>query len=97
MPEAIQDRPKVSDFYKTINVALEDNFICKLKEYRRHHYQIEYISRRYLLFSIELNPLSACMDKSTYGYRFRGGTTINHLLYMADIKLYAKNEQVPTH
>ena len=37
-----------------------------------------------------LNPLSALLDKSTYGYRFKSGTTINHLLYMDDIKLYAK-------
>ena len=40
-----------------------------------------------------LNGLSALLDKSTYGYRFKSGTTINHLLYMDDIKLYAKNEQ----
>ena len=42
-----------------------------------------------------LNPLSALLDKSTYGYRFKSGTTINHLLYMNDIKLHvcAKNEQ----
>ena len=33
------------------------------------------------------------LDKSTYGYRFKSGTTINHLLYMDNIKLYAKNEQ----
>ena len=33
------------------------------------------------------------LDKSTYGYRFKSGTTFNHLLYMDDIKLYAKNEQ----
>ena len=46
-----------------------------------------------LLFCMALNPLSALLDKSTYGYRFKSGTTINHLLYMDDIKLYAKNEQ----
>ena len=37
--------------------------------------------------------LGALLDKSAYGYRFKGGTTINHRLYMNDIKLYAKNEQ----
>ena len=46
-----------------------------------------------LLFCIALNPLSALLDKSTYGYRLKSSTTINHLLYMDDIKLYAKNEQ----
>ena len=30
---------------------------------------------------------------STYGYRFKSGTTVNHVLYIDDIKLYAKNEQ----
>ena len=46
-----------------------------------------------LLFCMALNPLSALLDKSTYGYRFKSGTTINHPLYMDDIKLYAMNEQ----
>ena len=46
-----------------------------------------------LQFCITLNPLSALLDKSTYRYRFKSGTTINHLIYMDDIKLYAKNEQ----
>ena len=46
-----------------------------------------------MLFCIALNPTSALLDKSTYGYQFKSGTTINHLLYMGDIKLYSKNEQ----
>ena len=37
--------------------------------------------------------MSALLDNSDYGYRFKIGTTINHLLYMDEIKLYAKNEQ----
>ena len=45
-----------------------------------------------LLFCIVLNPLVILLDKSVYGYKFKGGNTINHLLYMDDIKLYAKNE-----
>ena len=40
-----------------------------------------------------LSLLSALLDKSTYRYKFKSGTTINHLLYMDVIKLYAKNEQ----
>ena len=40
-----------------------------------------------------LNPLSALLGKSTYGYKFKSGTTLNHLLYIDDIRLYAKNEQ----
>ena len=46
-----------------------------------------------LLFCIGLNPLSQIITKSGFGYRFRSGTTISHLLYMDDIKLYAKNER----
>ena len=46
-----------------------------------------------LLFCIVLNPLSAWLDKSAYGYRFKSGTTINHFQYIYNIKLYAKNEK----
>jgi hypothetical protein len=46
-----------------------------------------------LLFCIALNPLSTMLEQSGYGYKFKSGTTINHLLYMDDIKLYAKNER----
>ncbi len=46
-----------------------------------------------LLFCIGLNPLSQIITKSGFGYRFRSGTIISHLLYMDDIKLYARNEQ----
>ena len=45
-----------------------------------------------LLFCIILKPLSDIIKKTKYGYSFKGKTTINHLLYMDDIKLYAKNE-----
>ena len=37
--------------------------------------------------------MSALLDKRTYEHRFISGTIINHLLYMNEIKLYAKNEQ----
>ena len=46
-----------------------------------------------LLFCIALNPLSALIDKSGMGYKFRSGARINHLFYMDDIKLYAKTER----
>ena len=54
-------------------------------------YQEEALS--HLLWCIALNPLSALLDKSAHGYRFKGDTTINHFLYMDDIKLDAKNGQ----
>jgi len=46
-----------------------------------------------LLFCIALNPLSVILDKSGYSYKFKSGNSINHLFYMDDIKLYAKNER----
>ena len=46
-----------------------------------------------LLFCIGLNPLSQIITNTGYGYRFRSGATISHLLYMDDIKLYARSEQ----
>ncbi|KAJ0069080.1 hypothetical protein NL108_017350 [Boleophthalmus pectinirostris] len=46
-----------------------------------------------LLFCIGLNPLSQIIDRTGYGYRLRNGATISHLLYMDDIKLYAKSER----
>ena len=36
--------------------------------------------------------MSAMLDKSAYGYRFKIFITINRLLYINEIKLYAKNE-----
>ena len=45
-----------------------------------------------LLFCIALNLLSNLIAKTRYGYKFRSGATINHLMYMDDIKLYAKHE-----
>ncbi|XP_065327969.1 polymeric immunoglobulin receptor-like [Pelmatolapia mariae] len=38
-----------------------------------------------------LNPLSEII--TGYGYRLRSGAVVSHLLYMDDIKLYAKSEQ----
>ena len=46
-----------------------------------------------LLFCIGLNPLSQIITNTGYGYRFRSGATISHLLYMDDIKLYARSER----
>ena len=94
MPEAIQDCPQVSDFYKAINVALEDNLILNSKgivdvAIKCGIYRGDALSP--LQFCIALNPLSALLDRITFGYQFKSGTTFNHLLYMDDFKLYATN------
>lgn len=46
-----------------------------------------------LLFCVGMNPLSQIITKSEYRYRYRTGATISHIIYMDDIKLYARNER----
>ena len=47
-----------------------------------------------LLFVIALIPLTHILRKANPGYGFRTGETINHLLFMDDLKLYSKSESV---
>ena len=47
-----------------------------------------------LLFIIAMMPLNHILRKCTVGYKLsRSQEKINHLMYMADIKLFAKNEK----
>ena len=46
-----------------------------------------------LLFCIALAPLSFSLEREKLGYSLREGPVINHLLYMDDLKLFAKSEQ----
>ena len=46
-----------------------------------------------LLFVIALIPLTHIMRTDNPGYEFRFGETINHLLFMDDLKLYSKSEK----
>ena len=45
-----------------------------------------------LLFVIALIPLTHILRTANPGYEFRSGVTINHLLYMDDIKLFSKSK-----
>ena len=45
-----------------------------------------------LLFIIALIPLSMILRKVSYAYEFKSGVKLNHLLFMDDLKLYAKSE-----
>ncbi|XP_066912330.1 uncharacterized protein [Clytia hemisphaerica] len=45
------------------------------------------------LFILSLLPLSWLLKESKLGYRFNKETTISHLLFMDDLKLYAANDQ----
>ena len=52
------------------------------------------IKRAPLPFVICLIPLSFILCKVNAGYQFRkGGPTVNHLLYMDDLKLFGKTEK----
>ena len=44
-----------------------------------------------LLFCLTLAPLSSLINESTYGYHTQGHK-ITQLLYMDDLKMYAKND-----
>ena len=46
-----------------------------------------------LLFIIALIPLTHILKTANPGYEFRTGETINHLLFMDDLKLYSKSER----
>ena len=46
-----------------------------------------------LLFVLALTPMSMVLRNVCHGYEFRNREKINHLLFMDDLKLYAKNEK----
>ena len=46
-----------------------------------------------LLFVITLIPLTHIMRTANPGYKFQTGETINHLLFLDDIKLYSKSKK----
>ena len=46
-----------------------------------------------LLFVVALTPMSMILRNIHHGYEFRNKERINHLLFMDDLKLYAKNEK----
>ena len=48
-----------------------------------------------LLFCLALAPLSTLLYETGYGYETKAGKKVNHLLYMDDLKTFAKknNEQ----
>ena len=48
-----------------------------------------------LPFYLTLAPLSSLINESTYGYHTQGHK-ITHLLYMDDLKMYAKNDNQQT-
>ena len=45
-----------------------------------------------LLFCLAMNPLSELISDSKYGYSVKSHCIVQHLFYMDDLKLFAKNE-----
>ena len=45
-----------------------------------------------ILYCIVLIPLSKLFNNTRYGYKIYGNT-LNHLFYMGDLRLFAKNGQ----
>ena len=97
MPGTTQCQHNTEDLHQELNRTVENNSGSQLQirrtgEYHRCGiYQGDALSL--LLFCIGLNPLSQIITKSGYGYKLKSGATVRHLLYMDDIKLYAKNER----
>ena len=48
-----------------------------------------------LLFVIALIPLTHILRTANPEYEFQSGETINHLMFMDDLKFYSKSEKVP--
>ena len=46
-----------------------------------------------LLFCLAMNPLSETIKSTAFGYTVKSGHLIQHLLYMDDLKLYARNKR----
>ena len=69
------------------HVKMSWDFECNIRTKsaaRRPDLAIEYKERKLILYCAQ--PVECLAGKSAYRYRLKGGTTINHLLYMDDIK-----------
>ena len=73
------------------NLTANDECLGKVN-IRRGIFQGDSLSP--LLFVLALSPLSMILRKVIVGYEMtKGGCRINHLLFMDDVKLFAKNEK----
>ena len=68
-----------------------ENESCGLCNIRSGIFQGDSLSP--LLFIVALIPLSIILNNTNKGYRLNNNQTLNHLLYMDDLKLYGKSER----
>ena len=71
--------------------------MCKPATWRSEHQEGDFSRRRTLtsiFVVVAMIPLTHVLRKIQSGYEFtKSKEKINHLLYMDDLKLYAKNEK----
>ena len=83
-------------FFKNGMSAWQTNLTCNGEslgsvDIKRGIFQGDSLSP--LLFVMVMMPLSILLRKEKFGYQFDSFTTINHLFFMDDLKLYGKNER----
>ena len=77
--------------WQTTLMINNNNEISKSKNIKINRGIFQGDSLSPLLFCLCLIPLTHELNRTTYGYRI-SEKTINHLFYMDDLKLYAKND-----
>ena len=96
MPRIVQDQQDPKSLHQELNGNVAHNTRGQLQAHSTSHHQVRDLPRRCPVPTAVLrrpNPLSAIIDMTGYGYRLRNGAVVSHLLYMDDIKLYAKSER----
>ncbi|CAB3232935.1 unnamed protein product [Arctia plantaginis] len=98
--------PKITDFMRdimshwktTLHLNMNDRTVTTRQiSIKKGIYQGDSLSP--LWFCLALNPLSHLLQRCQAGYRLRNSTEetiISHLIYMDDIKLYAKSDKEMT-
>ena len=93
LPQNVQNITWSHKHYRENHENLESGVDNRRKKLSWSKDPKRYFSRR-LLFIIAMMPLNHILRKCSAGYKLcRSYEKINHLMYMDDIKLFAKNEK----